>query len=559
MIKSLRIENLATIEDLELDLEEGFSIITGETGVGKSIIIDGIMLILGEKGSKDMIRTGKAEISVEAVFERTAANLDWGEPPLEQGEDEILVHRRIAEKKSGKGYLNGTLVPIKKLKKLSPHLVDIYGQNDHVFLQQVEYQLHYLDAYANAVELQKDVAGAARELKRFVREKEELERKERDREQRLDFLQYQINEIEKAQLASGEEEVLRQERDIFKNAERIRTLVEEAQGITDNEDISLSSLLSRLRDISQELTRFADEFKEAYDALSQFSITLRELTDFLFKFKDQHAASPEKLEEIEERLSRIEGLKRKYGSSIDEILIHLERARIEHVELTTSQEKLAEVEDNIRECFSSYTKKAQNLSRLRKKQAQELEKSIEKEIGNLGMKKARFKIRIDTTAPDPDQLQKVKNLGTDEVEFLISPNPGEDLKPLRRVASGGELSRIMLALKSIGKDSEKFKTLIFDEIDSGIGGKTAEFVARKLKGLSTDNQVICITHLPQIASFAAHHFKIEKNVEKNRTFTTVRKLTLEERIEEIARLSAGSHISDAALQNAREMLERNLG
>jgi DNA repair protein RecN (Recombination protein N) len=558
MIKSLRIKNLATIEDLELDLDKGFTIITGETGVGKSIIIDGLMLILGEKSSKDMIRTGKAEISVEAVFERSASNIAWQDLIPEQGEEEIFVHRKIAEKKTGKGYLNGTLVPIKKLKEISPYLVDIYGQNDHVFLQQIEYQLHYLDAYANAVEFQKDLAETARELKRLVREKDELEHRERDREQRLDFLQYQISEIEKARLESGEEEMLRQERDIFKNAERIRSLVEEAHGIADNEDISLSSLLSRLQGISQELSRFADEFKEAYDSLNHFAITIRELSDFLLKFKDQHTASPEKLEMIEERLSLIEGLKRKYGNTIDEILAYLEKAKTEYRELTSSQEKLSEVEAKISDCFVSYNKKAQSLSRIRKNKAQKLEKAIEEEIANLGMKKARFKIRIETTPPDQGQLQRVKNLGMDEVEFLISPNPGEDLKPLRRVASGGELSRIMLALKSIGKESDKLKTLIFDEIDSGIGGKTAEFVAKKLKGLAKNNQVICITHLPQIASFAAHHFKIEKNVEKDRTFTTVQKLKLEERIEEIARLSAGSHISDAARQNAREMLERNL-
>ncbi len=558
MIKSLRIKNLATIEDLELDLEKGFSIITGETGVGKSIIIDGIMLILGEKSSKDMIRTGKAEISVEAIFKRGATKSAWQEIIPEQGENELFIHRKISEKKTGKGYLNGILVPIKKLKDLSPFLVDIYGQNEHVFLQLIEYQLYYLDAYANTRDLQKDLATTCRELKRLDREKSELELKEREREQRLDFLHYQINEIEKAQLNSGEEEILRQERDIFKNAEKIRLLVEEAQNIIDNEDVSMSSLLSRLQIISLELSRFADEFKESNDAVSQFTITVRELSDFLLKFRDQHTASPEKLEEIEKRLSGIEGLKRKYGNSIDKILSYLEKARNEYGELSTSQDKLSELEDKIRESFAMYANKADKLSRLRKKQAQKLEDEIEKEIGNLGMKKARFKIRIETTVPNPDHLQKLKNLGIDEVEFLISPNPGEDLKPLRRIASGGELSRIMLALKSIGKDSEKFKTLIFDEIDSGIGGKTAEFVARKLKGLATDNQVICITHLPQIASFATHHFKIEKKIEKNRTFTTVKKLTLKERIEEIARLTAGSHISEAALQNAKEMLDRNL-
>lgn len=557
MIKSLRIKNLATIEDLEIDFEQGFSIITGETGVGKSIIIDGIMLTLGEKSSKDMIRTGTDEISVEAVFKQEEVNATWEELIPESG-NEIFIHRKIAEKKTGKGYMNGTLVPIKKLKELSPFLVDIYGQNDHVFLQQVEYQLRYLDAYAEAGEIQKDLAQTARTLKSHAREKDKLELEEREREQKLDFLHYQINEIENAQLVSGEEEVLRQERDIFKNAERIRSLVEEAHSIVDNEEISMSSLLSRLRTISLELSRFAEEFKEAGEAVSQFTITIRELSDFLHKFRDQHTAAPEKLEEIEERLSRIEGLKRKYGNSIDEILSYLEKARRGYRALSTSQEMLSELESQIKKNFSLYTKKAQNLSRLRKERALKLEKEIEKEIGNLGMKKARFKILIETADPDPKHIQNLRNLGIDDVEFLISPNPGENLKPLRRVASGGELSRIMLALKSIGKDSEKLKTLIFDEIDSGIGGKTAEFVARKLKGLAADNQVICITHLPQIASFATHHFKIEKQIEKNRTFTTVKKLALKERIEEIARLTAGSHISKAALQNAREMLERNL-
>jgi len=556
MIKSLRIKNLATIEDLEIDLEKGFSIITGETGVGKSIIIDGIMLILGEKSSKDMIRTGKAEISVEAVFLQDSAKIAWREL-IPESEDEIFVQRRITEKKSGKGYVNGTLVPIKKLKELGPLLVDIYGQNDHVFLQQIEYQLHYLDAYADAGDLRKEVTGWARRIKKLAVEKDALAMKERDRKQRLDFLQYQINEIEKACLSPGEEEILRQQRDIFKNAEKIRLLVEEAQNIADNDEVCLSSLLSRLLTISQELSRFAKEFGEAHDAVSQFSITIRELSDFLVRFKEQHTADPEKLEEVEERLSQIEGLKRKYGNSVQDILSYLEKARVEYRELNSSQEKLSEIETTMTDHFDAYSAKAQNLSLLRKKQALKLAKQIEKEIGNLGMKKAQFTIRIDTTSPDPNQLHKLRALGVDEIEFLISPNPGEDLKPLRRIASGGELSRIMLVLKTIGKDSERFKTLIFDEIDSGIGGKTAEFVARKLKELATHNQVICITHLPQIASFATHHFKIEKDIVDKRTFTKVRKLTYKERIEEIARLTAGSHISEAALQNAREMLERN--
>jgi DNA repair protein RecN (Recombination protein N) len=251
-------------------------------------------------------------------------------------------------------------------------------------------------------------------------------------------------------------------------------------------------------------------------------------------------------------------LKRKYGKNIEEILSHLEKVKNEYENLSTSREKLDDLKKEIQSSFEEYTKNAHKLSLLRTRSARELEKRIEKEIGYLGMKKAKFKIKITSSAPDISQKHTLRSTGNEDVEFLLSTNPGEDPKPLRRIASGGELSRIMLALKTIGKDREFDKTLIFDEIDSGIGGKTAEFVAQKLQNLAIENQVICITHLPQIASFATHHFKIEKTIKGKRTFTTVKKLSLNERIEEIARLSAGSHITQAALQNAKEMLQHNL-
>lgn len=557
MIRSLRIQNLATIEDLELDFEEGFSILTGETGVGKSIIIGGILLVLGEKGSKDMIRTGEEEISVEAIFRFTEKN-EFLDALFPGPDKDIFIQRRISEKKTGKGYVNGTLFPIKKLKDVSGLLVDIYGQNDHVFLQKIEYQLDYLDSYANVFPLRKELSRITYEFKRLVKEREELEQKERDREQRLDFLEFQINEIEKAHLVPGEEEELRQERNILKNAESIRVLVEDAMGIAYAKENSISSLLSRLQSISDELAAYAKEFKETNEAISQFAITIKEFSNFLIDFNEKHSASPENLESLEERLSKIEDLKRKYGKNIEEILFHLERVKKDYDELSTSREKLDDLEAGIQSSFEEYTKKALKLSLLRAQYARELDKKIEKEIGYLGMKKAKFKIAITSRTPEITQKHTLQGTGTEEVEFLLSTNPGEDPKPLRKIASGGELSRIMLALKTIGKDTETDKTLIFDEIDSGIGGKTAEFVAQKLKYLAMENQVICITHLPQIASFATHHFKIEKTIKSNRTFTTVKKLSFDERIAEIARLSTGSHITQAALQNAKEMLLHNL-
>ncbi|MGD8539668.1 MAG: DNA repair protein RecN [Candidatus Aminicenantes bacterium] len=557
MIRSLRIQNLATIDDLEINFDEGFSILTGETGVGKSIIIGGILLVLGEKGSKDMIRTGEEEISVEAIFRisQTNALLDT---LLQEPVEDLFIQRRISEKKTGKGYVNGTLYPIKTLRDVSHVLVDIYGQNDHVFLQKIEFQLDYLDSFAEAFPLRKKLSLMTQNLKRLVKEKESLEQKERDREQRLDFLEFQINEIEKAQLVPGEEEELRQDRNILKNAEKIRVLVEDAMGITYTKENSISSLLSRLESISDELADYAKEFKETNEAIGQFAITIKEFSNFLIDFKERHSASPENLEFLEDRLSKIEDLKRKYGKTIAEILSHLTRIKKEYAELTTSREKLEDLDEEIGSTFRNYAQNAQKLASLRKNSARGLEKRIEKEIGYLGMKKARFKIAISSSTPEITHIHDLQSTGTENVEFLLSTNPGEDPRPLRKIASGGELSRIMLALKTIGKDTEQGKTLIFDEIDSGIGGKTAEFVAQKLRGLAKENQVICITHLPQIASFAANHYKIEKTVRNNRTFTTVNKLSFDERVEEIARLSAGSHITQAALQNAKEMLYHNL-
>jgi DNA repair protein RecN (Recombination protein N) len=555
MIKSLRIRNLATIEDIELNFKEGFSILTGETGVGKSIIIDGIKLLMGEKGSADLIRTGKKEASVEGIL--YLPQISPEDKSLFPGK-EIFIQRTISKEGTGKGYLNGILVPLKKLKKLSPHLVDMYGQNDHDFLLYVENHLNYLDYYAQAYSIRKEVSQTAHKLKKLFKEKQELEAKERDREQRLDFLDFQIKEIEKAELKPEEEQALHYERNILKNAEKISSLVEKALVLSYVEENSISSQLSQLQNVVTELSDFDKTFKETNEAINQFSIVFKEFSDFLIKFKEKQIISPEKLESIEERLSQIEKLKRKYGSSIPEIFSYFKKAKEEYQELSSSKEKLEDLTVQIADEFKEYQKKAEKLSRLRKQRSRDLEKDILEEIALLGMKKAKFKIHFEDIPLSPEEMEKIREKGTEEIEFLISPNPGEELRPLRKIASGGELSRIMLALRSIGKEGGKLKTLIFDEIDSGIGGKTAEFVAKKLKQISKQHQVICITHLPQIASFPPHHFKIDKQISKERTFTTVKQLDFEDRVTEIARLISGIHITETSLKNAREMLNNNL-
>ncbi len=435
--------------------------------------------------------------------------------------------------------------------------MDIYGQNDHIFLREPEYQLNYLDVFSGVLHLRETVARLAQEIRRLQREKIELEAREKEREQRMDFLDFQIEEIESAGLVSDNEDDLRQERNILKNAEQIRIHLEDALFISNSNENSLSSQLGKLQNVVNSLLDFGKEFKDVDEEINHFSVIINEFIDFLIKFKEKHTASPEKLNTIEEQLSMVEKLKRKYGSTIQDILSFLDNAKKEQIELESNHEKLQDLTTQIHSRFIEYKKEAEKLSKLRQAHARILEEKIKIEISVLGMKKAEFRIDFRSLPYNEENLDKIKDKGNEEIDFLISPNPGEELRPLRKVASGGELSRIMLALKSIGKERDRNKTLIFDEIDAGIGGKTAEFVAQKLKSLAKYNQVICITHLPQIASFATHHYKIEKNISKNRTFTTTKKLNFDGRVEELSRLLAGSHITKTTLQNAREMLEHN--
>jgi DNA repair protein RecN (Recombination protein N) len=559
MIKYLRIRNLATIEEIRLDLAGGFTILTGETGAGKSVIIDSIRLVCGERASPDLVRTGCPEASVESIFSPPRRPQTIGERPSGKSEDDLIVQRTIAGDGPGKAYCDGVLVPVKKLRELAGDLVDIYGQNDHVFLLRLDSHLDYLDGFSGTLALRKDVALAAQDLRRLLRLKDEWKSRERERSQRLDFLAFQIKEIEKADLRIGEEEDLREQRHILRNAEKISALIERALDASYGGETSLASLLPRLENTLTELAAFDPSFAEIRESLAPLEIVVRELSDVLIRYKDGQEAAPERLEAVEERLSLIETLKRKYGNEVKDIQSYLETIKTEHQELERIQEKLESVESDIQKALAEYSSKTQSLSQARAKAARRLEGLIEKEIACLGMKNARFRVKIDSLPVTSQDPERVRDSGIDEVEFLIGPNPGEEPKPLRKIASGGELSRIMLALKALGKDRDELKTLIFDEIDAGIGGKTAEFIAQKLEGLSRTHQIICITHLPQIASFAAHHFRIEKRVEHNRTFTSVKKLDFEERVEEIARLMTGSRVTAASLESAREMLLRNLG
>lgn len=556
MLRYLRIKNLATIEDLELELEPGFSVLTGETGAGKSIIIDAIKLLLGEKASPDLVRTGKPEASIEAVFTVEDQRVFPEEIRDELG-TELLVQRVISAGGVSKSYLNGLLMPLKKMKEIGDQLVDIYGQNDHIFLLDTGNHLKFLDAFAEALELREKVRLQAQKVRSLLREKSELETRKKERLQRLDFIDFQVKEIEAAELRPGEEEEHQQERSILKNAEKIAISVNSLIDFAYESEDSLIAGLKRAQGLLSELSRYFPELENATSEINEFTIYLKELVNNLMDLRDRYTPSPERLEEIESRLSLLEKLKRKYGSSVEEVLEYLEKIKAEKEALEKSEEKLAELDREITREFDLYLKLSAELSSIRREKARLLEKMLEKELAQLAMPKVRLSVEFHPLTPALEDAGSIRETGMEEVEFLFSPNPGEDLRPLRKIASGGELSRLMLAFKALGKEKETGKTLIFDEIDAGIGGQTATSVARKLQQLSRYHQVLCITHLPQIASAATSHFRVEKKTEKDRTYTLVKKLQDKERPEEIARLISGSRLTEASLKMATELLQQN--
>lgn len=553
MLKYLKIKNLAIIEDLEVELEKGFNIFTGETGAGKSIIMDGIRLIFGERADPDMVRTGEKKAEISAVIEIEDESLKKEFPSFPWENNEIILRREIPVSGKGRIYFNGSPVPLSVLKSLGERLFDIFGQNDHIFLLNTDYHLDYLDSFGNLIPFRDEVEKIWNKLQTLKKEKEEIEKRERERAQRLDFIEYQIKEIEGANLKIGEDEELERERFKLINAEKLFSEAESALEICYSGERSVSSLLKTLSKKIEELSKFEPDFLSHIKSIEEFSLTADELGRALSEFRDGIEVNPLKLEKIEERIHTIEKLKKKWGPSIKDILESLESAKREKEILLSSEEKLESLKNEIENLEKEYDRLAEELSRRREEKKKILEKEIEKELSFLGMEKSRFIVKLERVSSEKKGAK-----GIDFCEFYISPNPGEEPRPMAKIASGGELSRIMLAIKSVGREKEKPKLLIFDEIDSGIGGAVAEAVGERLKKIAAKHQVICITHLPQIASFAENHYKIYKVVEKGRTFTKLEELEWESRVNEIARMMVGVNITETSLKNAEEILKRKL-
>lgn len=557
MLQSLYLENIALIEKLGIELFPGFNVLTGETGAGKSIIIDAVNFVLGERTSRDLIRNGAARAKVEAVFnlnEGDAAFAALDALGIEYDGNELILSRELSAAGRNACRVNGTLVPVASLKSVSDTLVDIHGQHEHQALLDAENHISYLDAYCHAESLP-----IIEKIDAIVSRRNELMLKrnsgfssEREREREMDMLRYQIEEIASANLETGEEERLNAEKTVLLNAERIRTALETAHmalsGAEEGSALSAIDTARRsMRDIAalnKDYEALGDKIEELYYAAEDISFVLRDTSENV-------ESDMQRLEEIEQRLKLISDLKRKYGRTVEDVIDFGKDAETKLNELENAEALAAELDAKLDKLKAEYNVAADELSKVRRAAGDRLKRDVLNELKDLGMAKAMFDVALsDASGGEP------RKGGRETAEFMLSANPGEPLKPLERVASGGELSRIMLCFKSIFADNDRVPTLIFDEIDTGISGRTAAVVGEKMLGIAKKHQVICVTHLAQIAALADAHLMVRKYDDGKNTFVETRQLNEEEKVQRIAQMMDGESDSPSALTHARELIAR---
>ena len=565
MLKELSIKNFAIIDQLRVEFRPGLNVFTGETGAGKSIVVDALSLALGERASGELIRTGSDEAVVEAAFELNGAGARAVRAVLaeqgiaaEQGED-LIVRRVISSSGKNKVYINGSLANLATLASLGRHLADIHGQHEHQSLLALDQQMDMLDAFGGLHGTRAEVGDAYGKLMAVRKKLHELEIGERDRAQREDLLRYQKNEIEAARLREGEDEELANEQRVLANAEKLSGLARAAdEALYAGEGAALSGLKRAATDV-REIAAIDDKLAPVLELLESARAQLDEAARELSSYAERVEFDPKRLEAVGDRLDLVQKLKKKYGSSIAEINAFGAKAAADLARMEQSTEEIEKLKSEIQAVKFGLTEKAKELTKGRRAAARELEKKVEAELGQLGMKRSTFKVTVEQEAGG-DTLDGLKlgSRGADRVEFLISPNPGEEPKPLAKIASGGELSRVMLALKTILVEGDPIPTLVFDEVDAGIGGAVAEEVGKKLKRIAGRRQVFCITHLPQIASMATSHYGVAKSVKKDRTNAEVRLLGQQDRVDEIARMLGGRTITDATIKHAAEMIARSV-
>ena len=582
MLRLLSVTNFATIEQLEMELAPGFNVLTGETGAGKSIIVDALSLLLGGRADGGMVRSGARQSRIEGIFLLNGdltqkINVALGEYEIDGSEEELILAREVNLDGRNTCRVNGRIVPLRLLSTLSEHLVDIHGQNQHLSLFRVREHVDILDQYGGLWQLRAQVAQQVRRLLEVRREVDRLRTDEQELAQRADFLRYQVEEIGAANLRPAEDEALALERDRVANAERIIKLSDHAyRALYDSLDRE-ESVMDLLGQVAQDLAQLEQldpslsQDRESVDALTH---QVDELARTLRSYRDSIEYNPDRLQELEGRLDLIRGLKRKYGSTIEEILAFAERASEDLERLSHSEERTEELKSLEIELREQAGRLAGQLSEARRHSAKHLADSIEEEVAGLAVEHAQVYVDIRqadsedgvpvgtgdsgpySTLPGEERIRcfAFNGTGIDSVEFLISLNLGEPPRPLARIASGGEASRLMLAIKTILSTADRIPILVFDEVDAGIGGRIGSVLGRKLWGLSRSHQVLCVTHLPQIACYADYHTKVIKLASRERTMTSVEVLADETRVTELSRMLGSD--SGVTRSNALEMLEQ---
>ncbi len=566
MIVGLLLKDFAIAKKVELAFDSNLIVITGETGAGKTILMKAIAASCGSSISSDVIRSNAEKAQVEASF--TLDDSENAKAVLLKydllEEDNVLILSRTVYGSRTKASVNGHFVPIKILNEIGRKLIDMHGQHDVQTLLKPENHLDVLDRFGGPemLSLREEIHKEfllLRELKNEIKRLEEEDQKYR---QERDFIEFEINELENANLSPDEEEELRKEEKILSNSQEFAELIESSKMLlTQNEEASILDLVDKFIDFLSEASRINPDLNDILTRAEQIKTEIRDFDRELSEFEAENIYDPEKLSQIQERLSFLSTLKIKYRKEIPELIDYLNELKEKSESFSSLSEEIETKKSEVESLISSLEEKCAKLNELREQTARVFEQKVLAELKDLAMEHAEFKVQI-TQIPDEGGIlvhgKRVKlfPFGTDVVEFRIAPNPGEGFKPLASVASGGELSRIMLAIKRVIAKVDNIPTLAFDEVDAGIGGKTGEKVAEKLYDISKYRQVICITHLPQIASLPAEHFVVEKKVENGETFLTVKKLTENERVKEIARMISGTNVTDTTIKQAEELLRR---
>jgi DNA repair protein RecN (Recombination protein N) len=570
LLVELRVKNLGIIEDMNWRLGEGLNVITGETGAGKSLVIDAVELLLAGKADEEVIRHGADQAQVEGVFnlppKENLASLRelLAEKEMTTDEETLVIDCQLRRKSPDVIRINGHAVPKAFLRHIGHLLVDIHGQSQHLSLFDSRSHLDFLDAYAHTLEQRQVFSLKAKELSKVEQELKALEKDEQELARRQEFLRFQLEEISQAQLKEGEEAELERERDILASAEKLKEVSYQAYRALYEEDASGRSVpaLDRLNEAAQALKKLVEmdpALKQQLDLLEENINGLTELARGIRAYGDNLEYDPGRLEEIETRLELIRSLKRKYGQSVGQVLAYMVKAQKELDDVSGSEERSAQLKESAASLRQEMGQMAHRLSGERSQAAQRLMAEVKKELDDLGMSQVEFQVSIsqepaEDGIPLPDgRSYAFANEGIDGVEFMVSTNPGEPLKPLAKIASTGELSRFTLALKGALSEADHIPVLIFDEIDIGIGGRSGEIIGRKLSSLSRNHQVVCVTHLPQIAAFADAHFNVHKEVSGSRTLSLLEPLEDEARLKELAVMISGRHYSQTSLDNAREL------